>query len=44
MPNAKEVGIGASVLAGVAALIAGGIWLARNPQHAVLPWFKQRPA
>ena len=42
MPNAKEVGIGASVVAGVAALIAGGIWLARTPRETLLPWMHQR--
>lgn len=31
MPNAREVGIGASVVAGLAALVAGGIWLAQRP-------------
>lgn len=31
MPGAKEVGIGASVVAGVAALVVAGIWLFQRP-------------
>lgn len=31
MPNAKEVGIGASVVAGVAALVVAGVWLFQRP-------------
>lgn len=33
LPGAKEVGIGASVIAGLAALVAGGIWLAQRPEY-----------
>ena len=31
LPGAKEVGIGASVVAGVAALVVAGIWLFQRP-------------
>ena len=31
MPGAKEVGIGASVVAGVAALVVAGVWLFQRP-------------
>ncbi|MDY3128313.1 MAG: HAD family hydrolase [Corynebacterium sp.] len=31
LPGAKEVGIGASVVAGVAALVAAGVWLYQRP-------------
>lgn len=31
MPGAKEVGIGASVVAGAAAVVAAGIWIAQHP-------------
>src|SRR5699024_11383361 len=31
MPGAKEVGIGASVAAGVAALVVAGVWLFQRP-------------
>lgn len=37
LPGAKEVGIGAGVVAGIAALIAGGIWLAGRPGPAKWP-------
>ena len=37
LPGAKEVGIGAGVVAGIAALIAGGIWLAGRPGPAKRP-------
>lgn len=37
LPGAKEVGIGAGVVAGIAALIAGGIWLAGRPSPAKWP-------
>lgn len=37
MPGAKEVGIGASVVAGVAACIAGGLWLAQYHGLLKLP-------
>lgn len=37
LPGAKEVGIGAGVVAGIAALIAGGIWLASRPGPAKRP-------
>ncbi|QPK79344.1 HAD family hydrolase [Corynebacterium lizhenjunii] len=40
MPGAREVGIGASVVAGVAAVIAAGLWLAGKPH----PWADSSPA
>lgn len=32
MPGAKEVGIGASVVAGIAACVAGAVWLLQQPE------------
>ncbi|MGP5508053.1 HAD family hydrolase [Corynebacterium flavescens] len=37
MPGAKEVGIGASVVAGAAAIVAAGIWLAQHPTGFLNP-------
>ena len=34
MPNAREVGIGAGVVASIAALTAGGLWIAQRSRGA----------
>ncbi len=31
MPGAKEVGIGSAVVAGIAAVVAAGLWLSQRP-------------